>query len=183
MTIHLRDRLFLCSRADDGRGRGARQHFRQLESRGQTHPLHQDTREEEDLWQRQLPVPHRYHPLSVSSCGSLHWPNFCDFIELFCAFTPFRENPPNSRNHRCVCERWASVSFVWGERVWNSSWLQTHRFCVLMLVFSSTQREFEEAWGVKVFDRYSVVLHIFRCNARTKEAKLQISLAEIPLLR
>uniref|UniRef100_A0A8D0AIC8 GTP binding protein 6 (putative) n=1 Tax=Sander lucioperca TaxID=283035 RepID=A0A8D0AIC8_SANLU len=31
--------------------------------------------------------------------------------------------------------------------------------------------EFEEAWGVKVFDRYSVVLHIFRCNARTKEAK------------
>uniref|UniRef100_A0A3Q3VX16 Putative GTP-binding protein 6 n=1 Tax=Mola mola TaxID=94237 RepID=A0A3Q3VX16_MOLML len=50
-------------------------------------------------------------------------------------------------------------------------------------MFSSTQRELEEAWGVKVFDRYSVVLHIFRCNARTKEAKLQISLAEIPLLR
>ncbi|KAF7204951.1 putative GTP-binding protein 6 [Nothobranchius furzeri] len=47
----------------------------------------------------------------------------------------------------------------------------------------SSEREFEEAWGIKVFDRYSVVLHIFRCNARTKEAKLQISLAEIPLLR
>lgn len=47
----------------------------------------------------------------------------------------------------------------------------------------SFQKEFEEAWGVKVFDRYSVVLHIFRCNARTKEAKLQVSLAEIPLLR
>ncbi|XP_054458966.1 putative GTP-binding protein 6 [Anoplopoma fimbria] len=46
-----------------------------------------------------------------------------------------------------------------------------------------SEREFEEAWGVKVFDRYSMVLHIFRCNARTKEAKLQISLAEIPLLR
>ncbi|XP_049910220.1 putative GTP-binding protein 6 isoform X1 [Epinephelus moara] len=46
-----------------------------------------------------------------------------------------------------------------------------------------SERELEEAWGVKVFDRYSVVLHIFRCNARTKEAKLQISLAEIPLLR
>lgn len=45
------------------------------------------------------------------------------------------------------------------------------------------EREFEEAWGVKVLDRYSVVLHIFRCNARTREAKLQISLAEIPLLR
>ncbi|XP_039984200.1 putative GTP-binding protein 6 [Xiphias gladius] len=48
---------------------------------------------------------------------------------------------------------------------------------------SLSEREFEEAWGVKVLDRYSVVLHIFRCNARTKEAKLQISLAEIPLLR
>lgn len=46
-----------------------------------------------------------------------------------------------------------------------------------------SERELEEAWGVKVFDRYSIVLHIFRCNARTKEAKLQISLAEIPLLR
>ncbi|XP_020488561.1 putative GTP-binding protein 6 isoform X2 [Labrus bergylta] len=46
-----------------------------------------------------------------------------------------------------------------------------------------SERELEEAWGVKVFDRYSVVLHIFRCNARTREAKLQISLAEIPLLR
>ncbi|XP_058495301.1 putative GTP-binding protein 6 [Solea solea] len=46
-----------------------------------------------------------------------------------------------------------------------------------------SEREFEDTWGVKVFDRYSVVLQIFRCNARTKEAKLQISLAEIPLLR
>ncbi|XP_046892920.1 putative GTP-binding protein 6 [Hypomesus transpacificus] len=46
-----------------------------------------------------------------------------------------------------------------------------------------SERDLEEAWGVKVLDRYSVVLHIFRCNARTKEAKLQISLAEIPLLR
>ncbi|XP_067997240.1 putative GTP-binding protein 6 [Melanerpes formicivorus] len=48
---------------------------------------------------------------------------------------------------------------------------------------SVTKRELEDAWGVKVFDRYTVVLHIFRCNARTKEAKLQIALAEIPLLR
>ncbi|XP_062280040.1 putative GTP-binding protein 6 isoform X1 [Scomber scombrus] len=50
-------------------------------------------------------------------------------------------------------------------------------------LYPLSERELEEAWGVKVFDRYSVVLHIFRCNARTKEAKLQISLAEIPLLR
>uniref|UniRef100_A0A8C2PY08 Putative GTP-binding protein 6 n=1 Tax=Cyprinus carpio TaxID=7962 RepID=A0A8C2PY08_CYPCA len=47
----------------------------------------------------------------------------------------------------------------------------------------SSEKELQEAWGVKVLDRYSLVLHIFRCNARTKEAKLQISLAEIPLLR
>ncbi|XP_053083993.1 putative GTP-binding protein 6 isoform X2 [Pangasianodon hypophthalmus] len=46
-----------------------------------------------------------------------------------------------------------------------------------------SERELQEAWGVKVFDRYSLVLHIFRRNAKTKEAKLQISLAEIPLLR
>uniref|UniRef100_A0AAV2KTI1 Putative GTP-binding protein 6 n=1 Tax=Knipowitschia caucasica TaxID=637954 RepID=A0AAV2KTI1_KNICA len=46
-----------------------------------------------------------------------------------------------------------------------------------------SERELQEAWGLKVFDRYSVVLHIFRCNAKTKEAKLQISLAEIPLLK
>ncbi|XP_021402333.2 putative GTP-binding protein 6 [Lonchura striata] len=50
-------------------------------------------------------------------------------------------------------------------------------------ISSLTKKELEGAWGVPVFDRYTVVLHIFRCNARTKEAKLQIALAEIPLLR
>ncbi|XP_043928401.1 putative GTP-binding protein 6 [Protopterus annectens] len=45
------------------------------------------------------------------------------------------------------------------------------------------EKELEDLWGVKVFDRYTVVLHIFRYNARTKEAKLQITLAEIPLLK
>ncbi|XP_041324355.1 putative GTP-binding protein 6, partial [Pyrgilauda ruficollis] len=50
-------------------------------------------------------------------------------------------------------------------------------------ISSLTKKELEGAWGVQVFDRYTVVLHIFRCNARTKEAKLQIALAEIPLLR
>ncbi|XP_075708677.1 putative GTP-binding protein 6 isoform X2 [Rhinoderma darwinii] len=48
---------------------------------------------------------------------------------------------------------------------------------------SSSEKELEAAWGVKVYDRYSVVLSIFRYNARTKEAKLQIALAELPLLR
>ncbi|XP_038612950.1 putative GTP-binding protein 6 isoform X1 [Tachyglossus aculeatus] len=46
-----------------------------------------------------------------------------------------------------------------------------------------TKKELESAWGVEVFDRFTIVLHIFRCNARTREAKLQLALAEIPLLR
>uniref|UniRef100_A0A8C3R4X7 Putative GTP-binding protein 6 n=1 Tax=Cyanoderma ruficeps TaxID=181631 RepID=A0A8C3R4X7_9PASS len=50
-------------------------------------------------------------------------------------------------------------------------------------ISSLTKKELEGAWGVQVFDRYTVVLHIFRCNAQTKEAKLQVALAEIPLLR
>ncbi|XP_027809895.2 putative GTP-binding protein 6 [Marmota flaviventris] len=46
-----------------------------------------------------------------------------------------------------------------------------------------TKKELEAAWGVRVLDRFTVVLHIFRCHARTKEARLQVALAEIPLLR
>ncbi|TRY54614.1 hypothetical protein DNTS_001600 [Danionella cerebrum] len=48
---------------------------------------------------------------------------------------------------------------------------------------AASEKDLKEAWGVEVLDRYSLVLHIFRCNAKTKEAKLQISMAEIPLLR
>uniref|UniRef100_A0A4W3JAX2 Putative GTP-binding protein 6 n=1 Tax=Callorhinchus milii TaxID=7868 RepID=A0A4W3JAX2_CALMI len=46
-----------------------------------------------------------------------------------------------------------------------------------------SEKEMKAAWGAEVFDRYTIVLHIFRCNARTKEAKLQIALAEVPFLR
>ncbi|XP_055991120.1 putative GTP-binding protein 6 [Sorex fumeus] len=46
-----------------------------------------------------------------------------------------------------------------------------------------TQKELETLWGVRVLDRFTVVLHIFRCNARTQEAQLQVALAELPLLR
>ncbi|KAM8750108.1 putative GTP-binding protein 6 [Rhynchonycteris naso] len=46
-----------------------------------------------------------------------------------------------------------------------------------------TKKELEAAWGLQVFDRFTVVLHIFRCNARTKEAQLQVALAELPVLR
>ncbi|XP_054576142.1 putative GTP-binding protein 6 isoform X2 [Eptesicus fuscus] len=46
-----------------------------------------------------------------------------------------------------------------------------------------TKEELEAAWRVQVLDRFTVVLHIFRCHARTKEARLQVALAELPLLR
>ncbi|KAM6149236.1 putative GTP-binding protein 6 [Rhynchocyon petersi] len=46
-----------------------------------------------------------------------------------------------------------------------------------------TQKELEAMWGVQVLDRFIVALHIFRANARTREARLQVALAEIPLLR
>eukprot|EP00096_Caligus_rogercresseyi_P012506 TRINITY_DN5259_c0_g1_i1.p1 TRINITY_DN5259_c0_g1~~TRINITY_DN5259_c0_g1_i1.p1 ORF type:complete len:511 (-),score=120.95 TRINITY_DN5259_c0_g1_i1:43-1575(-) len=41
----------------------------------------------------------------------------------------------------------------------------------------------EELFGLPIFDRYSVVLQIFKQHARTREAKLQVSLAEIPYIR
>ncbi|XP_060264529.1 putative GTP-binding protein 6 isoform X1 [Ovis aries] len=46
-----------------------------------------------------------------------------------------------------------------------------------------TKKDLEAAWRVPVFDRFTLVLHIFRCNARTKEARLQVALAELPVLR
>ncbi|XP_064483667.1 putative GTP-binding protein 6 [Ornithodoros turicata] len=38
-------------------------------------------------------------------------------------------------------------------------------------------------FGVPIYDRYTIVLNIFRQHARTKEAKLQVALAEIPYYR
>jgi len=49
---------------------------------------------------------------------------------------------------------------------------------------SGTQRvELERELGIPVLDRYNVVLQIFHRHARTKEAKLQVALAELPYLR
>lgn len=44
-------------------------------------------------------------------------------------------------------------------------------------------KELEAAWGCKVFDRYRVVLELFKERASTKEAKLQVQLAEIQYLK
>ncbi|KAK2705325.1 hypothetical protein QYM36_017386, partial [Artemia franciscana] len=45
------------------------------------------------------------------------------------------------------------------------------------------RKELEQAFKVPVFDRFSLVLHIFKERAQTKEAKLQVALAEVPYLR
>nr|CAH0111880.1 unnamed protein product [Daphnia galeata] len=45
------------------------------------------------------------------------------------------------------------------------------------------RKELMMAFGVPIFDRYSVVLQIFKDRARTREAKLQVAFAEIPYLR
>lgn len=43
--------------------------------------------------------------------------------------------------------------------------------------------ELEKIFGLPVFDRYSIVMHIFREHAMSPEAKLQVALAEIPYIR
>lgn len=44
-------------------------------------------------------------------------------------------------------------------------------------------RELEGLWDVKVFDRFGVVLQIFKERAKTAEAKIQVELAELPYIR
>lgn len=43
--------------------------------------------------------------------------------------------------------------------------------------------QLQEILGLPVYDRYSIVIHIFREHAKTAEAKLQVTLAEIPYIR
>lgn len=44
-------------------------------------------------------------------------------------------------------------------------------------------KELEDLWNVKVFDRFGVVLQIFKERAKTAEAKIQVELAELPYIR
>ncbi|EDO47840.1 predicted protein [Nematostella vectensis] len=44
-------------------------------------------------------------------------------------------------------------------------------------------KELEVFWDVKVFDRFGIVLQIFKERAQTAEAKIQVELAEIPYIR
>ncbi|XP_067137578.1 putative GTP-binding protein 6 [Centruroides vittatus] len=66
----------------------------------------------------------------------------------------------------------------------------TYRKPTVSAVFISTymltvlqRKSLEKEFQLPVYDRYTVVLHIFQDHARTKQAKLQIALAEIPYLR
>ncbi|XP_034172298.2 putative GTP-binding protein 6 [Osmia lignaria lignaria] len=43
--------------------------------------------------------------------------------------------------------------------------------------------ELQKAFDLPVYDRYSIVIHIFRQHAHTPEAKLQVALAELPYIR
>lgn len=43
--------------------------------------------------------------------------------------------------------------------------------------------ELEKILGLPVYDRYSIIIHIFRQHAKTGEAKLQVALAEVPYVR
>lgn len=67
---------------------------------------------------------------------------------------------------------------------------EVRRNPMISAVFVSTNRlrgiqkkELETAFGVPVYDRYLVVLQIFKERAKTYEAKLQVAYAEIPYLR
>ena len=44
-------------------------------------------------------------------------------------------------------------------------------------------KELEYLWDVKIFDRFGIVLQIFKERAKTAEAKIQVELAELPYIR
>ena len=44
-------------------------------------------------------------------------------------------------------------------------------------------KELEDLWDVKIFDRFGIVLQIFKERAKTAEAKIQVELAELPYIR
>jgi 50S ribosomal subunit-associated GTPase HflX len=41
----------------------------------------------------------------------------------------------------------------------------------------------EKIFRLPIYDRYSIVIQIFKENAVTKHAKLQVALAELPYVR
>ncbi|CAB3367827.1 Hypothetical predicted protein [Cloeon dipterum] len=56
-------------------------------------------------------------------------------------------------------------------------------FISLKYLTLSQKRELETLFRVPVFDRFTIVIQIFKENAVTKHAKLQVALAELPYIR
>jgi len=56
-------------------------------------------------------------------------------------------------------------------------------FVSINLLKGIQKKELETEFRVPIFDRYSIVLQIFKERAQTYEAKLQVALAEIPYLK
>ncbi|GFW24258.1 putative GTP-binding protein 6 [Trichonephila clavipes] len=59
----------------------------------------------------------------------------------------------------------------------------TSIFIAMDILTALQNTELEKYFKVRVFDRYQIILQIFHDHAHTNEAKLQLSLAEIPYLR
>lgn len=116
--------------------------------------------------------------------GVIHWVLVRNWSvwACFCFLLHQRKFGKRQESQLCLSMSSACLLCPWWVSVSCSLWLHTESISPPTESLP-VQKELKEAWGVSVFDRYSVVLHIFRCNAQTKEAKLQISLAEIPLLR
>ncbi|KAI9551895.1 hypothetical protein GHT06_022231 [Daphnia sinensis] len=56
-------------------------------------------------------------------------------------------------------------------------------FVSVNLLRGIQRKELTTAFRVPIYDRYSIVLQIFKQRAKTREAKLQVAFAEIPYLR
>lgn len=68
------------------------------------------------------------------------------------------------------------------------SYIHSHKgvtaaFFGLELLSGIQMLAMERELGVPVYDRFTVVLNIFRQHARTREAKIQLALAELPYVR
>ncbi|CAL4074635.1 unnamed protein product, partial [Meganyctiphanes norvegica] len=108
-------------------------------------------------------------------------------IKVFCVTLP-------SYTYKVIHTEVVPVRSLDGKTVFGSGQLERLRttvkqvgasfvFTSLDILKKSQIGEMEEAFGCKVLDRYSTVLHIFRHRARTTEARLQVALAEIPYIR
>lgn len=55
-------------------------------------------------------------------------------------------------------------------------------FISINMLSPKQQEAMEKAFGVPIFDRYTIVVQIFKMHAVSKEAKLQVALGELPYL-